>query len=238
MHNSFLKPEANEGIVDDPERCWELILLLLKASPSRKGLSAVAAGPLRQLMHSYFDQFIDRVRQEARDNLRLSYALAHLHVDSDQHRSELWSLGKRSAVLNFTDESEEERAEEINGLVTDWLLFARASSFNEREAHHWAVSAMHDLPLSDPHKCWSVILKLLERAATKDELLDIGVEIGTLLMFNFEDFANIVAQELPQNSRLAYALQNACLDEEQKAHWVELLALAEQFRLDDPFKSV
>jgi hypothetical protein len=38
LHDSFLSD--NEGIIDDPERAWEIILLLIDGAPFARGFSA------------------------------------------------------------------------------------------------------------------------------------------------------------------------------------------------------
>lgn len=236
LHDSWIIPQDNEGVVDNPERAWEVILLLLKAARSRQGILAVNAGPLRQLMDSYYDQYIDEVRREVRDNPRLSFALSQLHVDNGQHCLQLRALGRRSVPLHFPGESDANRQQEISRIVTDWFLFVRAHRpGQELGDYYWAVEEVeHELPEIDPRKCWEVILQLLEKASSKAELDRIGFNIGILLTFN-SDFIDTVKQEVVHNNRLAYALGNAYLDAEQKNEWAEFKALVDQYRTDDPF---
>ncbi|HEY9774930.1 MAG TPA: hypothetical protein V6C81_14295 [Planktothrix sp.] len=236
LYDSWIVPGDNEGVVEDPDRAWKIILLLLKESPSRKGLIAVVSGPLRQLMHSHFTEYIDKVKEEVHHNSRLSFVLSQIYIHNDEHRTELHTLGSRAVALTFPDETAEAQREKINRIVTDWFLFKRAEDLETREAYLWAILEVSDeLPVIDPNTCWAVILALMERANSGAELRAVGFEIGQLLCFNYADFIGIIRDEVAHNKRLAYALGNAYLSDDQKTEWKEFIALVDQHRTDDPF---
>jgi hypothetical protein len=235
LPDTFLTERENAAHVDQPEEMWTLILVLLEAAPSRKGLQAIAVGPLRQLMDSHFEAFFPKVKSEAVLNQRLAYVLSQACITDETHFVMLSSLGRRSAELAFTDESAERMLQEIEHLESDWFHFHRADVAENREEFFWAVEEIcNELPLSDPHKCWRTIQLLLSKASSKEELSEIAEPIGELLRFNYTDFVDKVREKLPTDKRLAYAVVRGDFDV-LPPQYTALLKLAESFAPDDPF---
>jgi hypothetical protein len=75
--------EMDETAHDDPERCWEIILAILKEAPSKYVLFSVAAGPLEDLLKHHGDTYIDKIKSEAKHNERLLFALTEVMFEPD-----------------------------------------------------------------------------------------------------------------------------------------------------------
>jgi hypothetical protein len=231
LHDSFLSD--NEGIIDDPERAWEIILLLIDGAPSRKTLLAVV-NPLRQLLDASFDDYIERVREESTRNAKLTYLLSHIFIHNAENREQLYSLGQRAAVLHFGAEDAQRQSEEVERLVEEWFRWEREPDLPATV--DWVIDEMYlQLPECDPHKLWLIINRLLEKSKSNEELQNVGSLIGELLRQNYYEFIEAVRKEVGNNKRLAYALGNAYLHEEQKAEWSEFIELVFQHRTEDPF---
>jgi hypothetical protein len=60
----------------DPFKTWRLVLALVKLAPSRRVLLQIGAGPLEVLLAKNGSAFISSLKDEARSNVKLLYALS------------------------------------------------------------------------------------------------------------------------------------------------------------------
>lgn len=205
-----LSQETNDRIVDDPERMWLIILLLVKAAPNRRNLLAVC-GPLRQFLESYFDKYIDAVTDESQQNQRLAYALSHTLIQDDKFRELIRLLGRSAAVMHFVEDDKQREEELINQLVKEWFRWIRTEAVDEKAL--WAIDQIGcELPFYDPNLCWRVILQLVSESQSKAELKVVSNVIEQLLMFNYADFISSLKQEALNNEKLVYALTQVDID--------------------------
>lgn len=210
LPNAFSSEEKNARVVDNPERMWRIILLLIEAAPNRRNLIAVC-GPLRQLLESYFDKYIDTVKNESLQNNRLAYALSHTVIQDDKLLEPIRALGRSAAVMHFVEDDTEREEELINQLVEEWFRWIRTEAVDEKAL--WAIDQIGcELPFYDPNLCWQVILQLISESQSKAELKVVSNVIEQLLMFNYADFISSFKQEAINNERLAYALTQVHLD--------------------------
>lgn len=65
---------ANEEMMvmphEDPERAWHIILAIIERDPPIWVLSILGAGPMEDLLRAHGVDFIDRIEQEAAQNVR------------------------------------------------------------------------------------------------------------------------------------------------------------------------
>jgi hypothetical protein len=229
LHDQLVTSSENNGVIDDPQQAWEIILKLIEASQSREALTAVAAGPLRQLMDAYFDDYIERVKEEAENNQGLSYALSYVFIHDKMHLEQLLQLGNRAAMLDFPNRDPTSEEVEMDLLVARWFCFYRGHSEIDSNLIACALDEVnYQLPNRDPHKSWLVILKLLAACTSKDEAKQIGYVISELLSVAYSEFIGKIKRAVRDDNRLACALTNTSVADEYSAEWSEVVALAIQ----------
>lgn len=209
LRDELVVDEVNEKIQDRPEVAWNLILKLVETAPTRASLIGVAVVPLRQLMHFYFEAFIDKVTETANSNIRFAYALSHVELWNESHQRILQRLARRSAILTFADEPESETTEAARQICETWFRFFRGERADD---DIWAVTLVPELAALNPNQCWSIILSLLDSAESTGELSDIGCLVGDLLKFN-PDFTARVQEKIETDWRFACALSDTYLPE-------------------------
>jgi hypothetical protein len=72
-----------------PELCWELVLQILRTPHHESVETAVAAGPLEDLLARHGAQFIERVEERARSDAKFRDVLGGVWQNSTPN--ELWS---------------------------------------------------------------------------------------------------------------------------------------------------
>jgi hypothetical protein len=186
LPNAFSSTEKNERIVGDPERMWQIILLLIKAAPNRRNLVSVC-GPLRQLLESHFNEYIGKVECESLHNDRLAYALSHTFINDDELREPIRALGRNAAILHFAEDDSEKTAQLVNRLVEVWFRWIRTEEVDDEAL--WAIDQIgSELPFYDPNLCWQIILLLVAESQSKADLKSVSYVIEELLMFNYANF--------------------------------------------------
>ena len=207
---------------------WMLCLRLIRDVRSRRGLLAVAAGPLSLLLDTCFDECIALVKSEVKCNPRLEYVLTQVWVTEEEHVIQLFNLGNRAANLSFSDEDESLQSKEIERIISNWLRFHRESG-DQKASLYWAVTALEELPLVDPHKCWRIVQTLVDSCDSPSEFGELGVVLGRLLELNYPYFIESIKQQLPISQGLVHTLKEAFLDGLSPANQIEVQKLGEMY---------
>jgi hypothetical protein len=189
---------------------------------------------MRQLLDAYFDQFIARVRTEAGCNDRLAYVLSHTYIHNDEHREQVYALGRRAAVLDFAGEDRQEQSKEIEKLLATWFAWRRDEPVSESSID-WVIDQLYfELPDCDPNKYWLIISRLLAESQSEDELEHAGNLIEELLSRDYAEFIEVIKQAVQSNKRLAYALRSL-LFEAEESEWSEVRDLVDRHPVNTPF---
>ncbi|HEY9754362.1 MAG TPA: hypothetical protein V6C97_04315 [Oculatellaceae cyanobacterium] len=215
-------PGANAKIRGQAEVAWTLILKLVETAPTRASLIGVAVFPLRLIMHLYFEEYIDRVKDAAIRSDRFAYALSHVELWNEKHHLILRRLARRAAILTLAGESEHELAEESKHVCDAWFQYFR----EQDDEFLWAVEKIPLIASLDPNRGWDIILSLLSAAESTQELFDIGSLVGDLLQFS-PVFTPRVEEEIRSNWRCACALSDTYLPESIKPQ--RLITLAREY---------
>jgi len=72
---------------DNPEICWQAILLIISKTTDENVLGILGAGPLEDLIHSHGPAFVDRIEGEAKSNARFKSVLGKVWESSTE---EVW----------------------------------------------------------------------------------------------------------------------------------------------------
>lgn len=79
---------AREGIEEkfdeNLEKAWEVTLDLIAQAPSKDCLSYVAAGQLEMLVSNDGERLLDLIREEAKHNKNLLYAMSGVWISKDE----------------------------------------------------------------------------------------------------------------------------------------------------------
>ncbi len=67
----------NEGL----DQAWAVTLELIDAAPSKGCLYYIAAGELEILVSNCGEEIIDRIKEEAKHNLKLLFAMTGIYID-------------------------------------------------------------------------------------------------------------------------------------------------------------
>mgnify|MGYP000005765578 CR=1 FL=1 len=69
---------------DNPEICWQVILLIISKTTDENVLGILGAGPLEDLIHSHGPAFVDRIEDEAKNNERFKSVLGNVWESSTE----------------------------------------------------------------------------------------------------------------------------------------------------------
>jgi hypothetical protein len=105
--------EVNEVVFDKPEVCWDLILALINAAPSRGSLLNLGAGHLEDIIKLHGNKILDRIKHEAYANRRLRAALSVTRVNKDYESYSKFAALQEELDVNFPARVDNDLAEEI-----------------------------------------------------------------------------------------------------------------------------
>jgi phage FluMu protein Com len=79
--HEWARDRIEEIFDDDIDKAWEVTLELIDAAPSKESLYYVAAGQLETLVSKSGSELLERIKQEARCNKKLLFAMTGIYID-------------------------------------------------------------------------------------------------------------------------------------------------------------
>jgi hypothetical protein len=77
----WARDRVEEIFDEDVDKAWAVTLELINAAPSKKSLSYVASGQLETLVCRCGEYLMDRIKDEARKNSKLLFAMTCIYID-------------------------------------------------------------------------------------------------------------------------------------------------------------
>ena len=138
----------------DPDEAWRLMRMMLDVAPTEKIVSAIASGPLRQLLARYPERFADRMSEAARCDAQFRGALMGVWIAEPEWFSERIERLLREPVPLARRKGEGLSACDA-ALITRWFHHIDTS---------WAAEDLDDTIRRGAEDAWRVLLHLVREA--------------------------------------------------------------------------
>ena len=146
--------ELSRLVDEDPEEAWCLVRTMLDLAPTEKLISAVASGPLRDLLAKYPERFADRMSEAARCDAQFHGALQGVWIAEPEWMSERVERLLREPLPLARRKGEAVPACDA-ALIARWFHHIDTS---------WAAEALTEIILEDAEDAWRVLLSLVREA--------------------------------------------------------------------------
>lgn len=143
--------EMSELVDSQPERAWHLIQLLIGAAPDYGVLSAVAAGPVEDLIDRHGDAFMPRIAEKAKTSARLRTCLRGVYSDLPPELSTIVEA-EAGDVRALPVEAEASATGEELALIIGWLHHSDTA---------WSFAFLKEMIVNDAASAWDVLRVLL-----------------------------------------------------------------------------
>lgn len=143
--------EMSELVDSEPERAWHVIQLLIGAAPDYGVLSAVAAGPLEDLIDQHGDAFMPRIAEKAKTSARLRICLRGVNSDLPPELSAIVEA-EAGDVRALPVEAEASATGDDLALIIAWLHHSDTA---------WSFVFLKEMTVNDAASAWDVLRVLL-----------------------------------------------------------------------------
>ena len=212
----------------NPEEALPLVLEIIERGPLHGFTSGDTNHPLRELLRQHGPRVIDGVEEAAARSVlvrRVLWRAARYQrhpPDEYDMAPDVWERVHRAAA-GTTDYDTDDPPGSARPLLPDDERTLQ--SWFRHEAAFWAYMKLGDLVTEDPETAWSVILRVVERAGTDDQLGSLGAgPLEDLIRLHGVVFIDRIEERARHDERFRDTLRAVWRTETPEALWARVEA--------------
>lgn len=149
--------QIDELVTGEPDRAWRIIRAVINSAPDYGVLSAIAAGPVEDLISRHGDTFMPILLEDAKNSARVRICLRATYSDLPSELRALIEAETADVRDVPVDQAARLEGEDL-ALVISWLHHSDTS---------WASEFLKEMTENDPAAAWDV-LRVLAVFAEED----------------------------------------------------------------------